>query len=73
MFEDSSEAADDNQTFTGATGIRETPLALLIKFSSGKERWIPKRFISDDSELYNATDSATGKLIVAGWWCEENL
>lgn len=51
-------------TFEKVTVVRETDNALLVDIE-GKEHWIPKSQIDDDSEVYAlGTD---GDLVVSEW------
>lgn len=52
----------------GAHAIKQTELALLVRFDDKRELWVPQSQIHDDSEVYAVGD--TGKLVVARWWAE---
>lgn len=54
--------------FEDVTVIRETDAALLVDVD-GKEVWIPKSQIDDDSEVYKA--GTDGTLIVSEWIAKE--
>jgi hypothetical protein len=45
--------------------LKDTPKALLCLIE-GKEYWIPRSQISDDSEVYSL-DSSGGTLIITEW------
>jgi hypothetical protein len=47
----------------------ETDLALLCEID-GEEKWVPKKAIHDDSEVYSMKNS-TGTLVVERWWAEK--
>jgi hypothetical protein len=47
---------------------RETSLAVFVRLETGDERWIPKKVISDDSEVQQLGDS--GDVVVAQWWAK---
>lgn len=58
--------------FKNAECIRETARALLVRFD-GRERWIPKSAVHDDSEVYgNLKDNSKGTLVIVGWWWAEH-
>ena len=52
--------------------IRETDLAVQIKVAGKGRRmllvWLPKSQIHDDSEVFNAGQNATGKLVIPNGW-----
>lgn len=50
--------------------LQDTAKGLLVRFSDGLERWIPKSVIDDDSEVYRPGD--TGTLITASWFAEKS-
>lgn len=56
--------------------IREThksdgkPGALLIKFETGRETWIPRSVIHDNSEVWK--EGQDGEVTVVAWWAEKN-
>lgn len=54
--------------FEDAVAIKETERALLCRID-GKEHWIPKSQIDDDSEVYQ--DGDEGKLVVSMWFAEK--
>lgn len=60
---------DDCETFEKAKCIKETAKAIKVRLENGKEHWIPKSVIDDDSEVYQ--DDTDGKLIVKSWFCEQ--
>jgi hypothetical protein len=53
----------------GCRVIRETAKALLVCLDDGREVWIPKSQIHDDSEIWKPGDAGT--LVVNGWWAEK--
>lgn len=57
-------------SFEGTRVIRESDsgLALLIEIE-GKEVWVPKSVIHDDSEVYD--EDHEGELVLKEWWAEE--
>jgi len=52
---------------------RETEKALLCvpEDEEGKQLWIPKSVVHDDSEVWKKGDE--GKLVVKAWYAEKNL
>lgn len=56
-------------SFEKCRSIRETDLAVLIEIE-GKEVWVPKSVIDDDSEVWQ--DEQEGELVVKEWWAEKN-
>lgn len=50
--------------------LRETAKALLVRVGS-RELWVPKSLVDDDSEVFDADENATGKLVVPLWWAEK--
>lgn len=58
-------------TISNCTAIRESSLALLIKLPGGREVWIPKSAIHDDSEVFDGKNNAEGKLVAQDWWAEK--
>jgi hypothetical protein len=48
--------------------LKETDKALLCVIN-GKERWVPKSVVDDDSEVYGVGDE--GKLVIHEWWAEK--
>jgi hypothetical protein len=50
----------------------ETDLAILCRFETGDEEWIPKSQIHDDSEV--TTKGDTGELVIPHWLaCEKEI
>jgi hypothetical protein len=49
--------------------IAETTDAILVVMDDGKEHWIPKSQVHDDSEVYEK--GGEGKLIISQWIAEE--
>jgi len=49
--------------------IRETEAAILVEID-GKQHWIPKSVLSDDSEVFSEEDE--GEIFVKQWWAEKN-
>lgn len=54
----------------GASAVRETDRALLVEFTEGEHEgrqvWVPKSQISDDSEVYDMAHGV-GRLVVSEW------
>lgn len=51
--------------------IRDSGKAILVELTdSGKQVWIPKSVIHDDSEVYE--DGTEGIVIVKTWFAEKN-
>lgn len=50
---------------------RETLKALLVVID-GSELWVPKSVVHDDSEVFDAKDNDSGKLVLKRWWAEQN-
>jgi hypothetical protein len=59
----------DTVEFPGARGKRETDRALLCEID-GRDFWIPKSQIHDDSEVYRG--DTDGTLVVSRWWYEQH-
>lgn len=57
---------DPTETFRDVVCKKATDAALLCEID-GTEYWIPKSQISDDSEVHDDQDNATGKLVVSEW------
>jgi 3-methyladenine DNA glycosylase AlkC len=47
------------------------PGALLVKFETDKELWIPKSVVHDDSEVRK--EGQVGDVVVHAWWGEQNV
>jgi hypothetical protein len=60
----------DVASFTGCYCENETAKALLVRID-GRSVWVPKSQIHDDSEVYDADNNRSGKLIVSQWWAEK--
>lgn len=58
----------DKATFEDVSVIRETDSALLCRID-GKDVWIPKSQIADDSEVYES--GTEGTLVVSQWIAEQ--
>ena len=58
---------DEPVEFECAECRRETAMALLVCID-GREVWVPKSVVHDDSEVFDADDNATGTLVVKEWW-----
>lgn len=60
-----------NEAHTMGEGkcTRDTEKALLVKID-GKDVWIPKSVVHDDSEVYEVGHE--GEVIVRRWWAEKN-
>lgn len=63
-------SSDDNDpvTIEGATCIKDTGKALLVKFAD-RQLWIPQSQIHEDSEVFAEGDE--GKLVVTAWFAEK--
>lgn len=59
---------DDVEVFKNVVCTTETLKAILVKIE-GKEYWIAKSQIDDDSEVYQ--DGDEGKLIIKTWLAEK--
>jgi hypothetical protein len=57
--------------FDGCEALRETDLAILVRFEDGREEWIPKSQIADDSEVFDADENRAGTLVVTEWIAEQ--
>jgi hypothetical protein len=53
-----------------ATLIAESSKAIRVRLDTGREVWVPKSVIDDDSEVYDS-DHDEGKLVVQEWWAEK--
>lgn len=68
-------ASDDRDTSTDlgrAANVycfRHTEKAILIRYESGAEQWIPQSVIHDDSEVCKTGDR--GELVVKAWFAEK--
>jgi hypothetical protein len=58
----------DKAHFEGAEAIKETAMALLCEID-GKQVWIPKSQIDDDSEVWE--EGQSGELIINEWLAKE--
>jgi hypothetical protein len=67
------EDEDDGGTSLGkGKCIRATERAILVKLEKGKEIWIPKRNVHDNSEVYEVGEEGNeGNVIVKTWWAEQ--
>jgi len=52
-------------SFEHVRAIKQTASALLCVIE-GKERWVPRSCVDDDSEVYQ--ESQEGTLVVSEWW-----
>lgn len=59
---------DDGASFEGVVGVRETDAALLVRFDDGRELWVPKTCLHDDSEVYE--EDGEGRLVLKTWFAE---
>ena len=50
--------------------IGSTEKALRVRCAHG-ETWIPRSVVHDDSEVYDALNNATGKLVVEQWFARK--
>jgi len=57
----------DGVSLGKARVIGSTEKALKVECEHG-EVWIPKSCIHDDSEVYDALNNASGKLVVVEWF-----
>ncbi len=66
---------DETADFPNSKATEETPKALRVTLQSNTAHstwvWIPKSMIHDDSEVYDAKDNSSGKLVVKLWWAEK--
>lgn len=60
----------ETESFDRCVGVHETAAALLVQFPNGRECWVPKSVITDDSEVYEKKDGS-GTLIVKRWFAEK--
>ncbi len=60
--------AKQTASFKNVTVVRETQLAILCKID-GKEEWIAKSQIDEDSEVYE--EGTEGELIISEWLAKE--
>lgn len=63
--EDSDDEGD--VTIGDVCAVAETELALQCEID-GVQHWIPKSVITDDSEVFDAEDNDSGKLVLKGWF-----
>jgi len=61
----------DTESFPHAKGKKETLKALLVELEDGREVWVPKSVIDDDSEVYE--EGSEGKLVLASWFCKKGF
>lgn len=66
--DDDDERKEDEPsvTFSDVSVIRETDKALLCLIEE-EEVWIPKTQIVDGSEVFDADENSSGKLMVTEW------
>lgn len=64
------EDSDDAFEIEGVRCIRETADAICCVGASGRERWVPKSVVHDDSFVFVVGSSGT--LTVKRWWAEKN-
>ncbi len=50
--------------------LHQTELAVLIRCEDGEKFWIPKKWVSAETEMFNKGD--VGTLVIARWWAVEN-
>jgi len=53
----------------GVRCVRETDAAICCVGASGRERWVPKSVVHDDSFVFETGQSGT--LVVKRWWAEK--
>lgn len=58
--------SDQTETFRDVVCKKETSAALLCEIA-GTDYWIPKSHVSDDSEVFDDADNASGKLVISEW------
>jgi hypothetical protein len=58
------------ETFEDVECIHETTDAIKVLID-GEEKWIPKKAVHDDSEVYGK--GHTGSLVVYSWFAEKEL
>lgn len=63
-----SDGRDDLTSIDDVTVVRATEKALLCRLD-GREVWVPRSLIGDDSEVADAGDEGT--LVVATWFAEK--
>lgn len=59
----------DTESFDGVTCIRDTAKAMRVRLEDGRELWIPKSVVHEDSEVYG--NGHQGELVVARWFAEK--
>lgn len=64
------ESSQDAFEIRGVRCVRETENALCCVGESGRERWVPKSVVHDDSFVFEAGQSGT--LTVKLWWAQKN-
>jgi hypothetical protein len=60
---------DDATSIDDVTAVRGTERALLCRLDDGREVWIPRSVITDDSEVLDPGDEGT--LVVESWFAEK--
>jgi hypothetical protein len=63
------DAEDDEYAATDdVVAVRESEKAILVMLSDGRETWIPKSCLGDDSEVQD--EAGAGTLVVKKWFLE---
>jgi hypothetical protein len=60
---------DDVASFENAFCLHETARAIRVRLDDGREFWIPKSVVHEDSEVYG--NGHQGELVVARWFAEK--
>jgi hypothetical protein len=60
---------EDGVSIDGVKAIRATERALLCRLEDGREIWVPRSVITDDSEVLEQSDEGT--LVVKSWFAEK--
>lgn len=60
----------DTADFPDSLVIGGSDKALNITIN-GKDYWVPKSVIHDDSEVFDELDNDNGTLIVESWWAKK--
>jgi hypothetical protein len=62
---------EEQVTIRDAVALGETDLALRVEIAGERRMWIPKSVITDDSEVFDAGEHGTGKLVLKGWFARK--
>ncbi len=60
----------DVEEFLFVEFLHETEKAILVKFEDGQKLWIPKCWVSPETEIFEKGD--VGTLFIARWWALDN-